>query len=103
MEILHNSSFFSSYQDVEKELFYIDFGHKVVSLTFHQFLHLKHKINRISSPRYLELVIQKRNLEILTLCNRKHIMILDVPQILDLQKLVQNTFQLFETESLVLS
>ncbi|WP_196887478.1 hypothetical protein [Aureivirga sp. CE67] len=103
MELLHTSTYFSSYQDAENQLFYIDFGNKIVTLTFHEFLHLKHKIRFMSSPRYLELVINSRNIEILTLCNRKHLFILDVPQILDLQNLVQNTCQIFEAESLVLA
>lgn len=101
MNLLHHSKFFASYQCDVQRIFVIDFGQKPIRLTFCQLLAIRNKVNNIDITAHFTPEGNVNGIEILTLCNREHILILDTHQIIDLKELIQATFVYLELNSLV--
>lgn len=103
MEILFASKYYTSYQSREDRCFYIDFGHKVVKVSFCQLLGLRHKAKQLSSHESLEHMLNNHDVTLLTFCDKKHMILLDTLQVLDFTELIQGTFAMMELNSALVS
>lgn len=101
MNLLYKSYYFASYQCDSSRSFYLDFGHKKVKLTFCQLLSIRQKINAINLDSHFDKDQNYNGIEILTLCNREHLFILETLQVIDLKELIKATFGVLELNSLV--
>ncbi len=101
MNLLYKSYYFASYQCDRSRCFYIDFGHKEVKLTFCQLLSLRQKVQKIDLDSHFDKELNYNGIEILGLCNREHLFILDTLQVIDLKQLLKATFGMMELNSLV--
>ena len=101
MNLLYKSYYFASYQCDKSRSFYLDFGHKQVKLTFCQLLSIRQKVNAINLDSHFDKDMNYNGIEILTLCNREHLFILDTLQVIDLKQLIKATFGMLELNSLV--
>ncbi|PWG06043.1 hypothetical protein DIS07_06315 [Polaribacter aquimarinus] len=66
--------------------------HKKMFLTFPQLLQLRQKINEYTSPENLENVINNENFVLLFIADRKHLVYLEVPKLLDLKEEIELCF-----------
>ena len=57
-----------------------------MQLTFPQLLQLRNKINEITLPENLKNIIQNENYVLLFIADRKHLVFLEIPKLLDLQQ-----------------
>ncbi|MFD2517093.1 hypothetical protein [Salinimicrobium flavum] len=101
MNLLYKSYYFASYQCDSNRCFYLDFGHKKVKLTFCQLLSIRQKVQAINLDSHFDKDLNYNGIEILTLCNREHLFILDTLQVIDLKQLIKATFGMMELNSLV--
>ena len=101
MNLLYKSYNYASYQCDRSRCFYIDFGNKQVKFNFCQLLALRQKLMGINLNSHFDSDLNYHGIEILTLCNREHIFILDTLQVIDLQQLIRTTFGMLELNSLV--
>ncbi|GAB2760800.1 hypothetical protein [Salinimicrobium soli] len=101
MNLLYKSYYFASYQCDLDRCFYIDFGHKQVKLTLCQLLSIRQKVKAIDLSSHFDKDLNYNGIEILTLCNREHLFILDTLQIIDLKQLLKATFGVLELNTLV--
>lgn len=102
MKSLFATHFYESYQCDKSRSFYVDFNHKMVKFSFCQLLALRQQVNKFDPETHFN-GQNKHGLEILILCNRNHIFILDTIQLLDLQQLIKGTFYSLELNSLIAS
>ena len=101
MNLLYTSYYYSSYQCDNKRCFFVDFGEKPVKMSFCQLLALRQKVNAIDLNSHFDSSMNFHGIEILTLCNRDHIIILDTLQVIDLKQLIKATFGMLELNALV--
>ncbi len=101
MNLLYKSYYYSSYQCDNKRCFFVDFGEKPVKLSFCQLLALRQKVNSIDLNAHFDSNFNAHGIEILSLCNREHILILDTLQVIDLKQLIKATFGMLELNALV--
>lgn len=101
MNLLYKSYYFASYQCDQCRCFYIDFGNKQVKLSFCQLLSIRQKAQLIDISSHFDKNQNYNGIEILTLCNREHLFILDTLQVIDLKQLLKATFGVLELNSLV--
>lgn len=92
MIVLEHSKFYTLRHSNNEKRFLIDFGQKVVSLSFCQLLALRNKINNIAIEALLDPEINPHGLYILTLCNNEHLFVLNTFEVLDMKTLLQNSF-----------
>ncbi|MCM4166828.1 hypothetical protein DHD08_03935 [Arenibacter sp. H213] len=92
MSTVCQSKFYTLFQSDVDRCFYIDFGQKVVKLTFCQLLALRQKVNSISIEAHFDADLNKHGFEILVLCNKEHLFLLNTLEILDLKHLVCHGF-----------
>jgi hypothetical protein len=86
MEILSDVTFniqlkkntFSNYQ--------LKIDDKVMTLTFPQVLQLRNKVNLLTSTENLENIIENENFVLLFIADKKHLVFLEVPKLLDLKE-----------------
>ncbi|CAM4066834.1 hypothetical protein [Gillisia limnaea] len=100
MRILDQSRFFSSYQCDGSRCFYIDFNHKTVKMSFCQLLSFRQKLLNIDLDSHFN-GENSQGIEILMLCNKEHLFIFNTLEILDLKKLLNNTFTALEINSMI--
>ncbi|OED46110.1 hypothetical protein AB832_01045 [Flavobacteriaceae bacterium (ex Bugula neritina AB1)] len=96
MDQLFASKYYTSYQDVDARCFYLDFGHKIVKVSFSQLLHLRYKIKQLSSYEHIEYMFNYCDVTLLTFCDKEHMLLLDALQVLDLKELIQGTFAMLD-------
>ncbi|WP_160114644.1 hypothetical protein [Aquimarina sp. AU474] len=96
MELLFTSTYYTSYQSTKDRCFYIDFGHKMVKVSFCQLLSLRYKAKQLSSHDHLEYMLSHCDVTLLTFCDKEHVIILDTLQVLDFTELIQGTFAMIE-------
>ncbi|QTE24182.1 hypothetical protein [Polaribacter cellanae] len=70
-------------------------GEKVMPLTFPQVLQLRNKINLLTTLDNLEHIISNENFVLLFIADRKHLVFLDIPTLLDLKEEISYTFSEF--------
>lgn len=103
MNLLYQSYYFASYQCDQSRCFYVDFGDKKVKLSLCQLLSIRKKVQDIDLEAHFDGNMNYHGMEILSLCNREHLFVLDTLQIIDLKQLLKATFGILELNSLVLS
>lgn len=101
MNLLYKSYYYASYQCDNKRCFFVDFGDKPVKFSFCQLLALRQKVNSIDLNAHFDSELNFHGIEILTLCNREHILILDTLQVIDLKQLIKATFGMLELNAMV--
>lgn len=92
MDIVYRSSFYTLYQSSKERCFYIDFGSKMVRMSLCQLLSLRHKVMTIAIERHFDSTLNKHGFEILQLCNKSHLFILNTFEILDIKQLITGGF-----------
>ncbi|WP_072986618.1 hypothetical protein [Pseudozobellia thermophila] len=92
MERIHSSRYYTFYQSDTERCFYIDFGHKLVRFTFCELLSLRQKVWAIDIESHFDDEVNPHGLEILSLCNKEHLFILNTLEVLDLKDLLTGAF-----------
>lgn len=100
MNLLYESTYFRSYQCDTQRCFFLVYGEKVLKLSFCQLLAFRTKVNSIDLDAHFN-GSNTHGIEILSLCNREHLLILDTYQVIDLKELLKATFGIFELNTLV--
>ncbi len=100
MNLLFQSRFFSSYQSDRDRHFVFDFGYKTIRLSFCQLLAFRQKVLNMDLDAHFS-DENKHGLEILVLCNREHMFILDTHEVIDLKACMKGTFAMLELNTLV--
>ena len=101
MTVLYQSQYFAAYQCDAKRCFFIDFGHKQVKLSLCQLLSLRQKVLKIDLESHFDEELNPHGIEIISLCNREHLFVMDTLQIVDLKQLLKASFGILELNSLV--
>lgn len=68
---------------------------KMMTLTFPQLLQLRNKINLLTSTEILENIIQNENFVLLFIADKKHLLFLEIPKLLDLKEEISYSFSTF--------
>jgi len=92
MNVVHQSTYYTLYQSVKERCFYVDFGQKLVRMSLCQLLSLRHKVLSISIEDHFDGDLNKHGFEVLMLCNKEHLFVLNTLEILDLKHLVAQGF-----------
>ena len=92
MNVIFQSTYYTLYQGRGQRCFYVDFGQKTVRMSLCQLLALRAKVNAIPIEHHFDGNINKHGFEVLLLCNKEHLLILNTLEILDLKELVENGF-----------
>lgn len=100
MNLLYESDYFKCYQCDSRRCFFLAFEEKTIQMTCCQLLAFRTKVSRIDLSSHFN-GENHSGLEILSLCNREHLLILDTHQLIDLKQLVKVTFGMFELNGLV--
>lgn len=82
-----------SIYNVERNLFRLDLGYKTIDLTFCQLLSIRNKVLEKSSHFNLENILDGDNFILLFVADNKHLIYLDIPQLLELRLIVLNLFK----------
>ena len=92
MNVIFQSTYYTLYQAANERCFYVDFGQKTVRMSLCQLLALRHKLMSITIEHHFDSDLNAHGFEVLMLCNKEHLFVLNTLEILDLQKLVSNSF-----------
>lgn len=92
MEFLGQSKYFSIKQCDLKRCFCFETEEKSVPLSFCQLIDLRDKVRSIDIETHFDADQNKHGIEILCFCNRKHLIILDTFQVIDLKTCIATTF-----------
>ena len=92
MNLIHQSKYYSLYQSVKERCFYVDFGQKTLRMSLCQLLSLREKVNGINIKNHFNGDLNKHGFEVLMLCNKEHLFILNTLEILDLKQFIDHTF-----------
>lgn len=92
MSTVYQSKFYTLYQSDVNRCFYIDFGQKIVKLSFCQLLALRQKVNSIALEAHFDADLNKHGFEIVMLCNKEHLFLLNTLEVIDLKQLVYHGF-----------
>ncbi|WP_299156980.1 hypothetical protein [uncultured Tenacibaculum sp.] len=76
-----------------RNCYQLDLGYKVIDFTFCQLLAFRKKILYYSSFDSIETIIEEDNFILLFAADNKHLLLLDVPQILELREVVLSAFR----------
>ncbi|MEM9647852.1 MAG: hypothetical protein AAF969_05175 [Bacteroidota bacterium] len=94
MNTIYRSTYYTLYQASNDRCFYIDFGQKVVRVSFCQLLAIRHKVRSIAIEDHFDGDMNKHGFEVLQLCNKKHLFVLNTLEIIDLKELMEQGFSL---------
>ncbi|MGY5851567.1 hypothetical protein [Salegentibacter sp. F14] len=100
MNTLYKAHNFTSFQCDRSRAFHIDFGDKLVKLSFCQLLALREQVKNIDLDAHFN-GKNAHGIEIFVLCNRSHILIFDTFQCIALKDLLKGTFAMLELNSLL--
>ena len=92
MNVIVQATYYTLYQAADKRCFYLDFGQKIVRMSLCQLLSLRHKVMSINIESHFDSDLNAHGFEVLMLCNKEHLFILNTLEVLDLKKLVSNSF-----------
>ncbi|MDG1037533.1 MAG: hypothetical protein P8P15_05210 [Polaribacter sp.] len=68
---------------------------KMMTLTFPQVLQLRQKVNSLTSTENLENIIQNENYVLLFIADKKYLLFLEIPKLLDLKEELSYCFENF--------
>ena len=77
----------------KRNLHQLDLGYKVIDLTFCQLLSFRKKILEYSTEESLITILNTDNFILLFVADKKHLIYLDVPQLLQLKEVVLSLFK----------
>lgn len=77
----------------DRNCYQLDLGYKVIDFTFCQLLAFRKKILHYSSYQSIETIIEEDNFILLSAADNKHLLLLDVPQILELRESILTAFR----------
>lgn len=100
MNLVYESTYFKSYQCDTQRCFFLVYGEKVLKLSCCQLLAFRTKVNNIDLHSHFN-GSNAHGIEILSLCNREHLLVLETVQIIDLKEMLKITFGMFELNTLV--
>lgn len=100
MNLLYQSDNFASYQCDRKRCFFLVHGKQEIPLSSCQLLALRQKVSAIDIETHFN-GHNPSGLEILSLCNREHLLVLDTLELLELRELIRASFGLMEINSLI--
>ncbi|MBG6129805.1 hypothetical protein IWQ47_000893 [Aquimarina sp. EL_43] len=103
MELIFSSTYYSSYQSSTERCYYIDFGHKVVKISFCQLLSLRYKAKQMSTFDYIDDLLNHNDTVLLSLCDKEHLILLDTLMVLDFVDLMKGTFAMIELNAMLVS
>lgn len=99
--VLFKSRYYSAYQSEKGRCFLVDIQGKRVKMSFCQLLAFRQKILNMDLDAHFDTELNRHGIEILTLCNREHLFILDTLEVIDLKMFVQGIFAMSELHALV--
>lgn len=99
MNTLYQSPYFRFSQCDQKRCFWFETENKKVNLSFCQLLDLRNKVNEIDLLPLFDLAENKNDLKILCFCNREHLLLLDLHQIIDLKRGISTIFSRMQNDS----
>lgn len=76
-----------------RNCYQLDLGYKVIDFTFCQLLAFRKKILQHASYESLETIINGDNFILLFAADNKHVLFLDVPQLIELRELLLSVFK----------
>ncbi|NJB71149.1 hypothetical protein GGR42_001611 [Saonia flava] len=91
MKVVYKSEFYTLYQSKKDRYHYLDMGQKTVRLSFCQLLALRHKVLSIPIENHFDSYSNQHGFEVLMLCNKEHLFVLNTLEVLDLKNLVENS------------
>lgn len=103
MELIFSSTYYSSYQSSKERCYYIDFGHKMVKISFCQLLSLRYKAKQMSAFEYIDDLFNHNDTVLLSLCDKEHLILLDTLMVLDFIDLMKGTFAMIELNAMLVS
>ncbi len=92
MELIYQSKYYTLYQAANERRFYIDFGQKTIPMNLCQLIALRHKVMSISIEDHFDSDLNKHGFEVLLLCNKEHLFVLNTLEIIDLKALILHGF-----------
>ncbi|WP_222981931.1 hypothetical protein [Flagellimonas meishanensis] len=92
MKLVYSTKYYSLYQPSGERCFYVDFGQKTVRMSLCQLLSLRQRVLGIDIEHHFDSDLNRHGFEILLLCNKEHLFILNTLEILDLKELIQSGF-----------
>ena len=76
----------------KRNVYQLDLGYKVIDFTFCQLLSFRKKILENSTPEVIEDILDNENFILLFVSDNKHLIYLDIPQLLQLRETVLTVF-----------
>ncbi|WP_051435844.1 hypothetical protein [Tenacibaculum sp. 47A_GOM-205m] len=76
-----------------RNYYQLDLGYKVIDFTFCQLLAFRKKVLEYASYESLETIIDGDNFVLLFAADNKHLLFLDVPQLIELKELLLSVFK----------
>ncbi len=92
MNVIVASTYYTLYQSEKERSFYLDFGQKMVRMSLCQLLALRYKVMSIPIEDHFDGDLNKHGFEVLLLCNKEHLFVLNTYEILDLKQFVEQSF-----------
>ncbi|MAU15240.1 MAG: hypothetical protein CMH46_06825 [Muricauda sp.] len=92
MNVIFQSTYYTLYQATKERCFYVDLGQKMVRMSLCQLLSLRHKVMNITIEDHFHSDLNAHGFEVLMLCNKEHLFILNTLEILDLKNLIEHGF-----------
>jgi hypothetical protein len=86
MEILSDVTFNIQLKKITFCNYQLKIDDKMMTLTFPQVLQLRNKVNHLTSLENLENIIENENFVLLFIADKKHLVFLEVPKLLDLKE-----------------
>ncbi len=99
MELLYQSKYFAIRQCDQKRCFCFETEYKSVHLSCCQLLALRDKVRSMDLEAHFDEERNRNGIEILTFCNREHLIVLDTYQVIDLKFFMEATFALLQGAS----
>ncbi|WP_034237916.1 hypothetical protein [Aquimarina atlantica] len=103
MELIFSSTYYASYQSSTERCYYIDFGHKMVKISFCQLLSLRYKAKQMSTFDYINNLLNHNDTVLLSLCDKEHLILLDTLMVLDFVDLMKGTFAMIELNAMLVA
>ncbi|HAI42526.1 MULTISPECIES: hypothetical protein [unclassified Maribacter] len=101
MKVVFQSKFYTLYQSDKEKCHYLDMNQKTIKLSFCQLLALRNKVQNISIENHFDSDLNKHGFEVLMLCNKEHLFILNTIELLDLKTLVDYSFISLDIDHIV--
>ncbi|MBC9797439.1 hypothetical protein [Sinomicrobium weinanense] len=99
--VLFKSRYYAAYQSKKGRCFFVDIQDRRIKMSFCQLLAFRQKILAIDLDAHFDAELNRHGIEILTLCNREHLFVLDTLEVVDLKMFIQGIFTMSELHTLV--